>query len=157
MPYYRALGNMAFVTAVRMLYGGRYSDLCYGYNAFWTSAIHLLDLDGDGFEIETMMNVRALRAGLNVVEVPSFEAKRIYGSGQLRTFPDGWRVLKTIWRERKAPVRLRGDLPTWDRIVEDAPVGVASVPSATYVHAWSETYTLGSIDPLSSSHVSDGE
>ena len=60
----------------------------------------MLELDGDGFEIETMMNIRALRAGLRVAEVPSFEAPRIYGESNLRTFPDGWRVLKTIFRER---------------------------------------------------------
>jgi glycosyltransferase involved in cell wall biosynthesis len=103
MPLYRRLGNWTFVVAVRTLFGGRYSDLCYGYNAFWTSAIKHLRLDGQGFEIETMMNVRALRAGLRVVEVPSFEDKRLYGSSRLRTFPDGWRVLKTIWRERRSP------------------------------------------------------
>ena len=33
-----------------------------------------LGLDGDGFEIETMMNVRALKIGLKVAEVPSFES-----------------------------------------------------------------------------------
>lgn len=44
----------------------------------------LLELDGDGFEIETMMNVRALRAGLKVVEMPSFEAERVHGVGRLR-------------------------------------------------------------------------
>jgi hypothetical protein len=62
-----------------------------------------LNLDADGFEIETMMNVRALRAGLKVAEVPSFEAKRIHGVGRLRAIPDGWRVLKTIIRERLLP------------------------------------------------------
>jgi hypothetical protein len=59
----------------------------------------------DGFEVETTMNVRALRAGLKVVEVPSFEEKRIYGEGRLRTIPDGWRVLKAIVREWLKPPR----------------------------------------------------
>ena len=43
---------------------------------------------------------RWLRSGLKVVEVPSFEAERVHGEGRLRTLPDGWRVLKTIVRER---------------------------------------------------------
>jgi hypothetical protein len=65
-------------------------------------AIHL---DTDGFDVETTMNVRALRAGLKVVAVPSFEYKRIYGGrGRLRTFPDGWRVLKAIVREWLTPM-----------------------------------------------------
>jgi glycosyltransferase involved in cell wall biosynthesis len=100
MPAYRKLGNGFFVACVRLLFGSRYSDLCYGYTAFWRRVLPLLELDGNGFEIETMINVRALRAGLKVAEVPSFEARRIYGASNLQTLPDGWRVLKTILKER---------------------------------------------------------
>ena len=99
MPRYRRFGNWMFVKLVRLFFGGHYSDLCYGYNAFWKDVLPQLELDGDGFEIETVMNVRALRAGLKVAEVPSFEAERVYGIGRLRAIPDGWRVLKTIFRE----------------------------------------------------------
>ena len=99
MPYYRKVGNWGFVKTVQLLFGGQYSDLCYGYNAFWARVLPKLNLDSPGFEIETTMNVRALMAGLKIVEVPSFEDKRIYGEGQLRAFPDGWRVLKTIFGE----------------------------------------------------------
>jgi glycosyltransferase involved in cell wall biosynthesis len=106
MPLYRKLGNWGFVGLVRLLFGGRYSDLCYGYNAFWAQALPLLNLCGDGFEIETIMNIRVLRAGLKVVEVPSFEAKRVYGTGRLRTIPDGWRVLRAIVREWLADQRV---------------------------------------------------
>ena len=90
-----------FVYLVRALFGGRFTDLCYGYNAMWTRVVPVLQLDGDGFEIETMMNIRALRGGLKIAEVPSFESARVHGTGRLLTFPDGWRVLKTIWRERR--------------------------------------------------------
>ena len=34
----------------------------------------VIDGEADGFEIETLMNVRALAAGMKVVEVPSLEA-----------------------------------------------------------------------------------
>ncbi|MBN1566021.1 MAG: glycosyltransferase family 2 protein [Anaerolineae bacterium] len=107
MEFYRRLGNWGFVMMVRFLFGGKYSDLCYGYNAFWKHSLPLLSLDGDGFEIETMMNVRALQAGLIVTEVPSFEFTRIHGNSNLRTIPDGLRVLKTIFKEwrRKPNVR----------------------------------------------------
>ena len=103
MPFHRRFGNGVFVWLVRVLYGSRYSDLCYGYNAFWRDILPLLNPDSDGFEIETTLNVRALRAGLHVVEIPSFEAPRVRGEGRLKTVPDGWRVLKTIARERFRP------------------------------------------------------
>ena len=105
MPGHRQLGNQAFVWLVQLFFGGRYTDLCYGYNAFWRRVLPQLGLDCDGFEVETLMNVRALRAELRIAEVPSFEAERIYGEGRLRALPDGWRVLKTIFRERFGSTR----------------------------------------------------
>jgi hypothetical protein len=68
--------------------------------AFWKRILPRLEPDADGFEIETQIALRALRSGLRVAEIPSFEQKRLYGKSNLRTIPDGWRVLKTIVRER---------------------------------------------------------
>jgi glycosyltransferase involved in cell wall biosynthesis len=99
MTLLRRFGNWGFTMSVRVLFGGSFSDLCYGYNAFWSKVVHRLDLDAEGFEVETMMNVRALYHGLRISEVPSFEEDRVFGESNLRTFPDGWRVLKTIFRE----------------------------------------------------------
>jgi hypothetical protein len=95
----RRLGNWGFTMLVRSLFGHRFSDLCYGYNAFWTHVVPKLALDRPGFEVETLMNIRALLVRLNVVEVASFERARLSGASGLRTFPDGWRVLKIIARE----------------------------------------------------------
>jgi glycosyltransferase involved in cell wall biosynthesis len=105
MTFLRKSGNKAFVLMVRALFGYRFTDLCYGYNAFWTRVVPDLELDADGFEIETMLNLRAARQGLKIAEVPSYEADRIHGEGRLVTFPDGWRVLRTIMRERVAEWR----------------------------------------------------
>jgi glycosyltransferase involved in cell wall biosynthesis len=107
MSLFRMLGNWGLTQIVRLLYGGVFSDLCYGYMAFWTKHVATLDCDCDGFEIETLINVRALKNHLNIVEVASFEAPRISGESNLRAIPDGWRVLKTILRERVlSPVSL---------------------------------------------------
>jgi glycosyltransferase involved in cell wall biosynthesis len=96
----RRWGNWGLTRLVRVLFGGRYTDLCYGYAAFWSHAAGCFEGDADGFEIETFMNVRALKHHLRVVELPSFEQSRIHGQSNLRTFADGWRVLRTIGRER---------------------------------------------------------
>lgn len=109
MPWIRKLGNAALTRLVRLLFGGRYTDLCYGYNAFWADVLPLLALDADGFEVETVMNIRALRADLKVAEMASFEAKRLHGEAKLRALPDGWRVAKTILRERFRAPRLPQD------------------------------------------------
>jgi glycosyltransferase involved in cell wall biosynthesis len=99
----RRLGNWGLTFFVRLLFGGGYTDLCYGYNAFWKQTLDAMEPDGDGFEIETMMNIRALRAGLKIAEVPSFESYRIHGESNLHAVRDGWRVLKTILSERFSP------------------------------------------------------
>lgn len=100
MSLFRMLGNWGLTQIVRVLYGGGFSDLCYGYMAFWRKHVATLDCDCDGFEIETLINVRALKNHLNIVEIPSFEASRISGESNLHAIRDGWRVLKTILRER---------------------------------------------------------
>lgn len=100
MTFDRKLANHGFVWAVRLLYGSTFSDLCYGYIAFWKHILPSLDLDADGFEIETLMNIRALQAKLKVAELPSFEHLRLYGKSNLRALPDGIRVLRTIFNER---------------------------------------------------------
>jgi glycosyltransferase involved in cell wall biosynthesis len=102
MTFIRMLGNWALTLAVRILYGGSFSDLCYGYIGFWKRHMSLLRSECTGFEIETMLNVKALKNGLKIVEVASFESVRIHGVSNLRALPDGWRILKTIIRERVA-------------------------------------------------------
>jgi glycosyltransferase involved in cell wall biosynthesis len=106
----RTLGNYMLTKAVRMTFGGRYSDLCYGYMAFWRHVLPTFDGGAVGFEVETFLNVRTLAAGLRVVEIASFESSRIHGESHLRTFSDGFRVLRTIARERRRVTRARSGL-----------------------------------------------
>ena len=61
----------------------------------------------DGFEVETLINVRVARAGLSVAEVPSIEHARIHGESKLNAVRDGLRVLRTILSER-----IRRNVPT---------------------------------------------
>lgn len=96
----RRLGNRMLLGVVNVLYGAELTDLCYGYCAVRRSALPALALRANGFEIEAEMTARALRAGLRVSEVPSFEAPRRYGESHLRTMRDGWRVLRTLLVER---------------------------------------------------------
>jgi glycosyltransferase involved in cell wall biosynthesis len=99
MEYHRYLGNLGFVILVRLLFGGHYTDLCYGYCAFWSHVLPALQLTSDGFEIETEINVRAIKAGLRITEVPSFEYKRIHGQSNLNAIRDGSRVLQMILKQ----------------------------------------------------------
>lgn len=101
MPFIRQLGNGFFTVSCNLLFGTHWTDLCYGYHAFWRHCLEVVDVsDTPGFEIDTALYLRAAREQLHVTEVPSFEGYRFFGVGKLQTIPDGWRVLKTIVRER---------------------------------------------------------
>ena len=127
MPALRRWGNWGLTMLVRLCFRGtRFTDLCYGYNAYWADVAPIL-IDAEGFEIETVMNLRAVRAGLRIAEVPSFEAERIHGDGKLSTLPDGLRVLRAIVKERRA----RTPLPPVVSKHKPVPPHVLAAASAT--------------------------
>jgi glycosyltransferase involved in cell wall biosynthesis len=108
----RSLGNHGLNFVANRAFKTKFTDLCYGYNAFWRDLVPVLDLPdidlstedntmvwGDGFEIETVINCRMAAAQVIITEVPSIELSRIHGVSNLRTFSDGTRVLRTIAAE----------------------------------------------------------
>ena len=97
----RRLGNYGLRKLVNILFRARFSDLCYGYNAFWKYCLdYIEEIDRDGFEVETLIHLRIHKAHLKIIEVPSIEYRRIYGKSNLKAFSDGWSVVLTIVRER---------------------------------------------------------
>ena len=107
---FRSTGNLGLNLVSNLLMRTRFTDLCYGYNAFWARVLPALNLPdhaatgtmlwGDGFEIETVLCCRIVAARLAVTEVPSIERKRLFGTSNLNALRDGFRVLRTILTER---------------------------------------------------------
>ena len=111
----RSLGNRLLTLFFNLTYSADYSDLCYGFNVFWRRHALVLGLDphspphsdgsgqlwGDGFEIETLIHIRVVKARLAVAEVASIEHARLHGVSNLNAFSDGFRVLATIITERR--------------------------------------------------------
>ena len=143
----RSLGNRMLTGLVNLLCGTRYTDLCYGFNVFWKKHLPVLGLDaetvlpeddggylwGDGFEIETLINIRIAVAKLSVHEVPSFEHSRIHGVSNLSAVSDGLRVLRTVLYERFIAPRRTSQLCASDVL----PVSDDSVAYA-YAYAYAE-------------------
>ena len=123
----RRAGNASLTRLANVMHRIRWSDMCYGYFAFWRDALPDLGMEratlttralaselgseggglsyGDGFEIETALFLRAARSRLTIAETPSRELPRTTGESNLRTFRDGLRVLSAIGRERmRSPV-----------------------------------------------------
>ncbi len=98
IPPLRVFGNKFFVFLVNLLFRANYTDMCYGYRSFRKGVPERLRLKEKGFGIETEINIKAIKNGLRVVEVPSTEKKRAAGEGKLRTFRDGWVIFSTIMK-----------------------------------------------------------
>lgn len=100
----RRVGALWLTWLANVLFRTEYTDLCYGYNAFWSDCSGCM-ATGTGFEVEAAMHISAARSGLVVREVPSFERARVHGASHLRTIRDGVRVLRAILtqRARRAP------------------------------------------------------
>lgn len=113
----RRAGNFGLTKLANLVMGSHWTELCYGYAAFWRDSLGLLALDelgssskallpgsplryGWGFEIETVLFCRSYRAGLRVAEVPCHEYPRRNGNSNLVTWKDGARVIATLARER---------------------------------------------------------
>jgi glycosyltransferase involved in cell wall biosynthesis len=124
----RRLGNHALNFITNKAFGTSFTDLCYGYNAFWRDLVPVLELPdidlpasasgmvwGDGFEIETVINCRFAAARVLINEVASVELSRIHGDSNLRTFADGARVLRTIASEHQRSRRSRPAMTALER------------------------------------------
>ncbi len=58
---FRKWGNWGLGALVNVLFNGAYTDLCYGYHAFWRHCLPTIDRTiADGFEVDTAIYIRLL-------------------------------------------------------------------------------------------------
>jgi len=127
------LGNRAFTAFVAWLFGRGFSDLFSGYRAFSRRFVKSFPALATGFEIETELTVHALELRMPVDEMPTPYRARPEGSeSKLRTYRDGYRILRTIVRlfQRGRPFAFFGWLSV---VLAAASVGLAVPLFFTYL------------------------
>ncbi len=115
----RRAGNAFLTSATNAMVGRRFTDITYGFNAYWREVSPLVEDLADGFEFEIQLAVRATRSGLRTAEVPCHEATRVGGATKLHAFKDGWRILKAIVTEAQSGPRHHWHMP--DRLISPGP------------------------------------
>ena len=91
------LGNALLTGMVRRLFGKRITDVLSGYRVFSRRFVKSFPALATGFETETEFSVHALELRLPIAELPTQYRGRPPGStSKLRTYADGWRILRTI-------------------------------------------------------------
>ncbi len=105
MTRVRKVGHWPLLAFVKYGFRVRFTDLCYGFCGFRRSCLPALRLTADGFEIESELILRAVRARLRIAEVPTWELPRLSGESNLHAGRDGLRILRVLLRERFAGAR----------------------------------------------------
>lgn len=94
----RMVVNKTFVFLVNTIYGSKYTDMCYGYRSFSRSGFRRMKLKELGLGIEAEINIKAQKAGLRIIEVPSFEKKRAAEKAKVIAWKAGFSILSTIFK-----------------------------------------------------------
>jgi hypothetical protein len=95
----RRAGNAALTRFANSLFGAHYTDITYGFNAYWRSTIRHLGRLADGFEFEIQAAVRAVVVGMRTAEVATHEPARAGGVSKLNPLTDGSAILRILLRE----------------------------------------------------------
>jgi glycosyltransferase involved in cell wall biosynthesis len=91
------LGNVVLTGLVRWIFGNGVSDMLSGYRAFSRRFVKSFPALAGGFETETEFTVHALELKMPIGEVVTAYRGRPPGSAsKLRTYVDGFRILRTI-------------------------------------------------------------
>jgi hypothetical protein len=95
----RRLGNDGLTRLANVVFGATYTDITYGFNAYWRWTIRHLGRLADGFEFEIQAAVRAVVVGMRTAEVPALEPARVGGVSKLNPFVDGMAILRVLAAE----------------------------------------------------------
>jgi glycosyltransferase involved in cell wall biosynthesis len=90
------VGNILFNIVIMILTGKLITDSQTGFRAFKKHALQGIEIQSNGYEIETELTVKGLKNGFVVQEVPICCEKRQIGRSRLRILFDGFRILRTI-------------------------------------------------------------
>ncbi|MGI8558780.1 MAG: glycosyltransferase family 2 protein [Solirubrobacteraceae bacterium] len=92
----RRAGNDALTRVANVVFGAAYTDITYGFNAYWSWTIRHLGRLADGFEFEIQAAIRAVVVGMRTAEVPAHEPARVGGVSKLNPFVDGAAILRVL-------------------------------------------------------------
>ena len=125
-------GNELLTGAVRRIFGNRVVDMLSGYKCLSRRFVKSFPALAQGFDIETELTVHALEAAMPISNVRGLYRDRASGTqSKLRTFRDGWRILRMILRlvRHERPLVFFGLLAA---VLATAAIGVAIPVFVTY-------------------------
>ena len=102
-PFFRDLVIRTANTVANMVWGTRFTDICYGMFLIHRRQFLSLNLHSQSWDVEWEMMIKAKRRGLRIAEVPSQEKKRLWGESKLPNYAhNGWIVGRRVFAEALA-------------------------------------------------------
>ncbi len=89
-------GNWVMSFATSLACGRKITDVMAGFKGFKKAAFLALDLRERHFEYEAETVVKAVKMGMNLVQIPITYTKRVGGVSGIRAVQDGLNVLKAV-------------------------------------------------------------
>jgi glycosyltransferase involved in cell wall biosynthesis len=90
------MGNFLFNLAIIALTGQQVTDSQTGFRAMKRHILQELNLQSDGYEIESEITVKSLRNGYQFKEIPVTIERRKYNISKIKILRDGQKILSTI-------------------------------------------------------------
>ena len=88
-----SIGNFIFSTIGKVFFSLKLSDILYTFLLGRTSSFKKLDLKSNDFCLCVEMPIKAKQLGMNFIDTPSYERKRIAGKKKVSEFKDGLKIL----------------------------------------------------------------
>jgi glycosyltransferase involved in cell wall biosynthesis len=92
------VGNSIFNFVIMALTGQVVTDSQTGFRAIKRTVLDSLNLQSDGYEIETEITVKGLRKGFVLKELPISVIRRKHGQSKIRILSDGKKIMSAIIR-----------------------------------------------------------
>jgi glycosyltransferase involved in cell wall biosynthesis len=93
-----SIGNNLFNILIMALTGTQITDSQSGFRAIRRKVLEALNLESDGYEIETEITIKSITKGFKFKEQPITCQRRRFGNSKIRILRDGVKIIKTIIR-----------------------------------------------------------
>ena len=90
------IGNFIFSMIGNIFFSLNISDILYTFLLGKTDSFKKLDLKSNDFCLCVEIPIKAKRLGMNIIDTPSYERKRIAGVKKVNELKDGFKILTYV-------------------------------------------------------------
>jgi glycosyltransferase involved in cell wall biosynthesis len=94
-----AFGNRMFTFLANCLFGGKLTDILFGFKIIKKKVFQEINLDGEFLTLEQQMSIKSMKLHLKITEIDGTEPKRVAGEAKMRPLVTGRQLSLQIIKE----------------------------------------------------------